>query len=122
MHLLSNNHGRHYGWLMNFRLITSIARLADGEGRGRATPNDWRLTGSIIFLIPVFVWLFAHLGRNFMENAGVAMVWVYSVTAGIVLFLATAFCVRVVPTKVLFILAAIAWAALIWAVGWHNYL
>ena len=49
------------------------------------------------------------------------MIWLYSVTAGIILLLATAFCVKVVPAKVLFILAAIAWAALIWAVGLHNY-
>jgi len=106
---------------MNFRLKTFIARLGGGEGRERETTTDWRLTGSIFFLVPVFLWLFAHLGRHFLDNAGVAMIWLYSVTAGIVLLLATAFCVKVVPTKVLFILAAIAWAALIWAVGWHNY-
>jgi len=106
---------------MNFWLKTFIARLAGGEEREKATPKDWRLTGSIFFLVPVFLWLFAHLGRHFLDNAGVAMIWLYSVTAGIILLLATTFCVKVVPTKVLFILAAIAWAALIWAVGWHNY-
>jgi hypothetical protein len=106
---------------MNFRLTSFIARLVGGEGQGKATRKNWRLEGSIIFLVPVFLWLFAHLGRHFFDNAGVAMIWLYSVTAGIILLLATAFCVKVVPAKVLFILAAIAWAALIWAVGLHNY-
>ena len=110
-----------YGQPMNFRLKTFFARLIGGEEREKATPKDWRLEGSIFFLVPVFLWLFAHLGRHFLDNAGVAMIWLYSVTAGIILLLATAFCVKVVPTKVLFILAAIAWAALIWAVGWHKY-
>jgi hypothetical protein len=106
---------------MKFRPITFIARLIGAEGQGKATRKNWRLEGSIIFLVPVFLWLFAHLGRHFFDNAGVAMIWLYSVTAGIILLLATAFCVKVVPAKVLFILAAIAWAALIWAVGLHNY-
>jgi hypothetical protein len=106
---------------MNFWLKTFIARLVGGEGRKKTTPKDWRLAGSIFFLVPVFLWLFAHLGRHFLDNAEVAMIWLYSVIAGVILLLATAFCVKVVPTKILFILAAIAWAALIWAVGWHNY-
>ena len=105
---------------MNFQLKTFIARLIGGEGREKAIPKDWRLTGSIVFLVPVFLWLFAHLGRHFLDNAGVAMIWLYSMTAGIILLLATAFCVKMFSTKVLFILAVIAWAALIWAGGWHN--
>jgi hypothetical protein len=106
---------------MNFQFKTFIARLVGGEERGKTTPKDWRLEGSIVFLVPVFIWLFAHLGRHFFDNAGVAMIWLYSVSAGIILLLATAFCVKMIPAKVLFVMAAIAWAALIWAVGLHNY-
>jgi hypothetical protein len=98
-----------------------IARLMSGEGQGKTTRKNWRLEGSIIFLVPVFIWLFAHLGRHFFDNAGIAMIWLYSVSAGIILLLATAFCVKMIPAKVLFVMAAIAWAALIWAVGLHNY-
>ena len=106
---------------MIFWLTTFIARLIGGEGREKATPKDWRLGGSILFLIPVFLWFFAHLGKHFLDHAGVVMIWLYFMTAGIILLLAIVFCAKVVPTKGLFILAAIAWAALIWAVGWHNY-
>ena len=68
---------------MNFQLKTFIALAGGyGEGRGKATRKDWRLEGTIIFLIPIFIWLFAHLGRHFFDNAGIAMIWLYSVTAG----------------------------------------
>jgi hypothetical protein len=107
---------------MKTRLKTFIARLVEDERREKAAPKDWRLGGSILFLVPIFIWLFAHLGSHFLDNAGAVMIWLYSVTAGLVLLLATSFCVRLIPTKVLFTLAAIAWLTLIWAVGFHHHL
>jgi hypothetical protein len=106
---------------MKHPLKTFIARLVEEEKREKAAPKDWRLGGSILFLVPIFLWLFAHLGSHFLDNAGVAMIWLYSVTAGLILLLATSFCVRMIPTKGLFILAAIAWVAFIWAAGFHRY-
>jgi hypothetical protein len=106
---------------MFFWLATFFARLVGGEGQKKATPKDWRLAGSIFFLVPIFLWLFAYLGRRFLDHGGVMMIWLYFVTAGIILLLALLFCAKVVPTKVLFILGTTAWAVLIWAIGWHDY-
>jgi membrane associated rhomboid family serine protease len=99
-------------------IIFDIARLIGGE---KATPETRRRGASILFVIPVFLWLFAHFGKDILNKAGVAMLCLLFAASGIVIFLVTAFCAKVIPTKILFVLAAIAWLALIWAIGLHDY-
>ena len=106
---------------MKNRLKTIIVRLVDGEKREKAAPKDGRLGGSILFLVPIFLWLFGHLGSHFLDNAGVVMIWLYSVTAGLILLLATSLCMRMISTKGLFILAGIAWVTFIWVAVIHHY-
>jgi hypothetical protein len=95
-----------------------IARLLGGEA---STPRSRRWGASILFVIPVFLWLCPHFGKDILNKAGVAMLCVLFVASGIVLLLVTAFFAKVIPTKILFVLAAIAWLALMWAIGFHDY-
>jgi uncharacterized membrane protein len=99
-------------------IIFDIARLIGGEG---ATPKTRRWGASILFVLPVFLWLFPHFGKDILNKAGVAMLCLLFVVSGIILLLVTAFCAKVIHTKILFVLAAIAWLALIWAIGFHDY-
>jgi len=99
-------------------IIFDIARLIGGEG---ATPKSRRWGASILFVFPAFLWLFPHFGKDILNKAGIAMLCLLFVASGIILLLVTAFCARFIPTKILFVLAAIAWLALIWAIGFHDY-
>ena len=99
-------------------IVFEIARLIGGE---KATPKTRRRGASILFVIPVSLWLFPHLGGHILDKAGVAMLCLLFVASGIVILLVTAFCAKFIPTKILFVLAAIAWLALIWAIGLHDY-
>jgi hypothetical protein len=113
----------HPVWLsLHLRLMGNlpflIARLIGGEG---ATLKKRRWGASILFVTPVFLWILPHFGKDILGKAGVPMLCLLLVASGIGLLLVTAFCAKVIPAKILFVLAAIAWLALIWAMGFHDY-
>ena len=95
-----------------------IARLLAGEG---ATPKTRRWGASILFVTPVALWLFPHYSGHILDRAGVAMLWLVCLTFGAIFLLASVICVRFIPTKTLLVFSAIAWLALIWATGFHDY-
>jgi hypothetical protein len=95
-----------------------IARLISSEN---ATPKTRRWGASILFATPVALWLFPHLGRHILDKAGVAMIWLFCLAFGIIFILTTIICAKLVPTKILLLLAAATWLVLIWAIGFHDY-
>ena len=80
----------------------------------KATAADWRYWVGVLFLAPVYLFLFMGVGRRFLHNGGTVVIWLFMTIAGLAMFLGAYYWSRFVPTKLSWILAAVAWLAFAW--------
>ena len=105
---------------MHSWLAMIIGRLISGEKWEKSTSLDWRLGGSGLLMLPVMLWLFTHVGDDFLKHASVTGIFFYLM--GFMLICAVVFwcCFRWIPTKLLYLIAALVWAFVIWRMGFHG--
>jgi len=101
-------------------LIVWIVRFARGERWRKATAEDWRIGAPMFFLTPIYMGLGKTLGTRFMDTASPTALWLASTTFMIMYLVNVFFWTRFVPAKVSWMLAVIAWAALL-DVAWHDF-
>jgi hypothetical protein len=95
-------------WLMLF-----LARLASGERLRKATSDDWRYGAGFFFLLPVYMFaLMFGLGGPLLDK-NAASIWLFMTAAGVILIFGSYLWVKLVPTKISWLLAAFAWPALL---------
>jgi hypothetical protein len=100
-------------WVAFVVAVRICTSLLMGDYR-KTTPTERRwMSGAILFL-PIWMWVFAHVGRSYLDRAGAVGLWLYMMGCGLAGFLWLWVWVRFVPAKVSWWLAVYVWAITLW--------
>jgi hypothetical protein len=89
-------------------------RLLMGEHYRKSTPNERRWLSGAFVLLPIWGWLFVHIGSSYLDRAGPVGIWFYMMSCGLVGFLWLWVWSRLVPAKVSWWVAGFVWTITLW--------
>ena len=90
-------------------------RLGTGRGRYRkSTPSEQRWDSGFFVFLPIWLVLFANLGRSYLDRASALGIWAYLMGCGLVGFLSLWVWVKFVPAFVSWWLAGFVWVITLW--------
>jgi hypothetical protein len=77
-------------------------------------PKEARLDSGFFLFIPIWGWLFVHLGQSYLDRAGAMGIWLFVMGCGFVGFLWLWIWARFVPSFVSWWLAGFVWVITLW--------
>ena len=89
-------------------------RLLMGRRLRKATPKELRWYSGIYLFLPIWGWLFVHIGRSYLDRAGAVSLWFCMMGFMGVVFLWLWLWARFVSANVSWWLAGFVWVITLW--------
>jgi hypothetical protein len=91
-------------------------RLLTGGRYRKPTPRERRWDSALFLFLPIWLVLFAHLGRSYLDraNATAVGIWLYMIGCGLLGFLSVWVWGNFVPAFVSWWLAGFVWVITLW--------
>jgi hypothetical protein len=96
-----------------------IIRFVSGERFRKATPRDNRFWSGFFFLFPIYFFVMMAFERPFLHNASAVTIWLVLTPVCVALVFGSFLWARLVPARISWTLAAVAWPVLLWYL-WHH--
>jgi hypothetical protein len=94
--------------------ISISVRLLMGDRYRKTRPKERRWDSGFFLFIPIWGWLFVHLGQSYLDRTGAMGIWLFVMGCGFVGFLCLWIWARFVPSFVSWWLAGFVWVLTLW--------